>query len=372
MPKVGKVYTVSDLTSTLNISRTTLLYYEQLGIVRPERNEESGYRTYHSRDIFRLMSAILLKNVGIEPKHLADRLDSEPFSDEHFDEYLELTRHAIAYHEAQLDCLQKLNRLRHAVGTIGVVDVEPYYISYDRAEGGYHDFPDDEALVSLLANMPIGGLGSHDREALLGDIPGRVGSAHWGRTVAVRHAPLIEGLPQGLAIIGGCRCVCSVTFQEDIVDPGPDIVQDRRRIQAFLDEHELRATEPAFCPYSLPSDSGFYVPSCVPVEPIGGTWSDVRWRNLPVANGMDGALGCAGDYALGRPAERGRVATGADGVGGAGGAGAAGTAGAGGGASRDAGPGDHPRANASSSGAALKTPAPRRGLLAHLFGRHPR
>lgn len=280
MPEAGRVYTVSDLTSTLNISRTTLLYYEQLGIVRPERDEESGYRAYHSRDVFRLMSAIMLKNVGIEPKHLANRLDNEPFSDKHFTEYLDLAQRSAAYHEAQLECLQTLDELRHAVGTIKIVDVEPYYINYDRAEGGYHDFPDDEGLVSLLANMPIGGLGSHDRVDL-SEVrrQGLVGSAHWGRTVAVRHAHLIEGLPQGLGVIGGCRCVRSVTFQKDIVNPGPEALQNRECMQAFLDEHGLQAAGSAFCPYSLPSDHGFYVPPCLPVEPIEGSWEDAHRRD---------------------------------------------------------------------------------------------
>ena len=276
MPASGQSYTVSDLTSTLNISRTTLLYYEQLGIVRPERNGESGYRVYRSRDVFRLMSAIMLKNVGVEPKNLAARLDGEPFSDEHFAEYLQMAQKAVAYHEARLDCLRVLDELRRSVGTLSIVDVEPYYIVYDRAEGGYHDFPDDEGLVSLLANMPIGGLGSRDVADYSSlDRRPHVGGTLWGRTVAVRHAHLIEGLqPERLELIGGCRCVRSVTFQEDIVNPGADSGGERGRVLAYLDEHGLRPAGWAFCPYSLPSDHGYYVPLCLPVEPVDGPWPD--------------------------------------------------------------------------------------------------
>ena len=298
MPASGKSYSVGDLTSTLNISRTTLLYYEQLGIVRPGRDEESGYRVYRSRDVFRLMSAVMLKNVGVEPRNLAARLDGEPFSDEHFAEYLRMTQRTVSYYEAQLACLHTLDELRRSVGTFSVVDVEPYYISYDRAEGGYRDFPDDEALVSLLANMPIGGLGSHDSMDYLSDErPSHVGGDRWGRTVAVRFAHLIDGLPAGLEIIGGCRCVRSVTFQEDIVNPNVDAAGERDRLREYLRERGLRPSGKAFCPYSLPSDRGFYVPFCLPVEPMSGSWPDGGYAGPAVPDSTD-AVGARGACAV--------------------------------------------------------------------------
>lgn len=70
------------------------------------------------------------------------------------------------------------------VGTIDERYIEPYYISYDRAETGYHEFPDDEALISLLQNLPIGGLGNRYTADLFD--PGT--KARWGRTVAARFA----------------------------------------------------------------------------------------------------------------------------------------------------------------------------------------
>ena len=77
------LYSVRDLTTTLALSRHTLLYYEDAGIVTPARDEATGYRLYRPDDIFRLMSAILLKNVGIPPCGLAAYLSDDPFSAEH-------------------------------------------------------------------------------------------------------------------------------------------------------------------------------------------------------------------------------------------------------------------------------------------------
>lgn len=260
----GRRYSISDLTNTLNISRTTLLYYEQLGILDPERTGDSRWRSYTDADIFRLMSCIMLKNIGVPPRDLADRLEEGPFTDEHFDEYLAWADRRVAYCQAQRVCLGRLNDLRHAVGTMSVVDVEPYYISYDRAEGGYHDFPEDEALVSLLANMPIGGLGScYGGDMFEGD-----GTNRWGRTVAVEFAHLVEGLvPDGLTIIGGCRCLRLVYFNPDLFGPWDDAAGSARAaMRTYLEGHGLEAAGKAFAPYSLPSDKGFYVPLCLPVR----------------------------------------------------------------------------------------------------------
>lgn len=259
------LYSVRDLVTTLNLSRRTLLYYEKLGIVTPERDEDTGYRWYTPNDIFRLMSGILLKNIGIPPKDLGARLNDGPFSSERFAEYSEAIERRIAYCQAQLECMEGLGELVDKVGTIEERRVEAYCISYDRAETGYHDFPDDEGLVSLLQNLPIGGLGNR----YSGDLFDPATTCCWGRTVALRFAHLIPDLPvERLETMGGCRCVCSVTYNEDIfADSGPD---EAERIRAYLDEHRLRTAGRPFAPYSLPSDHGFYVLLCVPAEPVDG------------------------------------------------------------------------------------------------------
>ena len=177
-----RLYSVRDLATTLNISRRTLLYYEDLGIVDPEHDDETGYRWYTPNDIFRLMQGIILKNAGIAPKDLGHHLDDRPFSSEHIEEYHDRIERHIAYCHAQRECMDALVSLVDEVGTIDERYIEPYYISYDRAETGYHEFPDDEALISLLQNLPIGGLGNR----YTADLFDPETKARWGRTVAAR------------------------------------------------------------------------------------------------------------------------------------------------------------------------------------------
>ena len=39
-------YTISEMASLLGVTTHTLRYYEKMGLIRPEVNEDTGYRYY--------------------------------------------------------------------------------------------------------------------------------------------------------------------------------------------------------------------------------------------------------------------------------------------------------------------------------------
>ncbi len=261
-------YGIQELSSTLGLSRTTLLYYESLGIVKPERTEGAGRRQFGSQDIFRLIGATMLKNVGIPPRELAQALEDDPFAPERLDEYAERARRRIAYIEAQMAALSRLTELKRGVGTMEVVDVARYYIYFDRAETGFHDYPANGTLDLLLEHAPIGSLGClYDCDYLTGDF-----SVRSGRTVPVADAPLIDGLVdidvEKSPVIGGMRCLCSIElFANPYSEQDSSLLEDqRRRVRRYLSEHGLEVAGPAFNPYSLCSGDGLYLPLCIPVR----------------------------------------------------------------------------------------------------------
>lgn len=43
-------YTISEMASLLGVTTHTLRYYEKMGLIRPEVNEETGYRYYTVTD----------------------------------------------------------------------------------------------------------------------------------------------------------------------------------------------------------------------------------------------------------------------------------------------------------------------------------
>ena len=259
---------MGDLEATLGLSRSTLLYYEQLGLVSPYREDEAaGHRRYSNRDVYRLMAITMFKNVGVPVKDLAGLFGDDPFSDASFDACFELLDRRLTYVAAQREQMERLKALRDApLGRIELADVEAYYLVPDSAERGYKAFPSDEALATLLAHMPIGSLGSfYDGDWLSGAC-----ESHWGRTVPVRLAdllPLGEVLPTWKRL-GGCRCLCVASFDADLDETIQREANDRAAVAAYLEEHGLRVTGEAFRPYSLFSERGFYSLLCVPVESL--------------------------------------------------------------------------------------------------------
>lgn len=261
-------YTIRDVTSALHVSRTTLLYYEEQGIVHPFHDQETGYRYYSDADLFRLISCKLLKNIGVPIKELAERLDDQPFSSQHFADYDKILERHIEYCKAQKECLGLLAALPGLVGTVDLVEVEPYYIDFDAAEVGYSRFAGDASLDSLVEAMPIGGLGC----VFLGGRTDGWRPERRGRTVAARFAYLLGDLSNNLDTIGGGPCVRMVLQETSVYhEQGkPSACQQREeafvRIQQYLDAHDLKAAGDVFCPYCLPSEEGFIVPFCQPVE----------------------------------------------------------------------------------------------------------
>lgn len=57
--------TVGRLGKQFNISRTTLLYYDSIGLLKPSERSASGYRQYSDEDAERLRMILLLRDAGV-------------------------------------------------------------------------------------------------------------------------------------------------------------------------------------------------------------------------------------------------------------------------------------------------------------------
>lgn len=61
-----KKYKVGELSRRSGISVAALHYYEELGLLHPERHPNSGYRLYGSKDLVRLQEIAVLKAMGFK------------------------------------------------------------------------------------------------------------------------------------------------------------------------------------------------------------------------------------------------------------------------------------------------------------------
>ncbi len=59
------MYLITKLAKDFGLSRTTLLYYDQIGLLRPSARSEAGYRLYSSQDRDRLAKICSLRHAGL-------------------------------------------------------------------------------------------------------------------------------------------------------------------------------------------------------------------------------------------------------------------------------------------------------------------
>ncbi|AVK97765.1 MerR family transcriptional regulator [Lysinibacillus sphaericus] len=66
----GNTYRTSQILDILGISRDTLRYYEERGIVKPNHNETNNYRNYNDFDIYALLVADFYKKRNLTLKEV--------------------------------------------------------------------------------------------------------------------------------------------------------------------------------------------------------------------------------------------------------------------------------------------------------------
>lgn len=75
-------YSVSALAKLTGISKRTLHYYDQIGLLKPERISSNNYRVYNSRHIDRLQQILFYRELGVELEEIGRILDSSGFDRE--------------------------------------------------------------------------------------------------------------------------------------------------------------------------------------------------------------------------------------------------------------------------------------------------
>lgn len=70
-------FTVGKLSKMFGISRTTLLYYDQIGLLCPTARNTARYRLYSQADADRLEQIMILKHAGVPISEIKNLISSE-------------------------------------------------------------------------------------------------------------------------------------------------------------------------------------------------------------------------------------------------------------------------------------------------------
>lgn len=68
--------TISQAARRFDLSRSTLLYYDRIGLLKPSARSASGYRLYHAANIRRLEKICFFRSTGVSLKQIAHLLDT--------------------------------------------------------------------------------------------------------------------------------------------------------------------------------------------------------------------------------------------------------------------------------------------------------
>jgi DNA-binding transcriptional MerR regulator len=72
---------VTELAKTCGLSRSTILYYESVGLLRPARRTASRYRVYGEREAARLQQIRAYRDAGLTLDNVRELLDERGASD---------------------------------------------------------------------------------------------------------------------------------------------------------------------------------------------------------------------------------------------------------------------------------------------------
>jgi MerR family transcriptional regulator, thiopeptide resistance regulator len=72
-----KTHTISKLGRMFGLSRSTLLYYDRIGLLTPSARTESGYRLYTEDDVERLQRIFSLRQTSLSLNDIGSILSSE-------------------------------------------------------------------------------------------------------------------------------------------------------------------------------------------------------------------------------------------------------------------------------------------------------
>lgn len=78
MGDAEKTYTVGELGRLFGLSRTALLYYDSIGLLKPSGRSASGYRRYREADRERLGRIASFRALGIALSEIPALLDAPP------------------------------------------------------------------------------------------------------------------------------------------------------------------------------------------------------------------------------------------------------------------------------------------------------
>lgn len=117
-----KKYLIGEFSERTGTSVRTLHYYDEIGLLTPEKHPVSGHRLYSDRDVLTLQKIVSLKVLGYPLEQIADMI-CKPTFDVSLNESLHLQKKAFEEKKEQIEAaITSINRVITILEEEGEVD----------------------------------------------------------------------------------------------------------------------------------------------------------------------------------------------------------------------------------------------------------
>jgi DNA-binding transcriptional MerR regulator len=100
------VYTGNQLSRLAGVSTRTLRYYDEIGLLKPVRNPQNGYREFDATALLRLQQILFFREMDFSLEDINEIINQPDFD----------VLNALAIHRENL--LQRVERLNHLIETV--------------------------------------------------------------------------------------------------------------------------------------------------------------------------------------------------------------------------------------------------------------
>ncbi len=124
------MYSIGQLSKNTNISIRTLRYYDEIGLLKPAKVADSGYRYYSDEEINVLQHITALKELGFTLASIKEMLITDKNSHEQrWREYLDFELATVQEEKKRLDEMEKLlQTARFAIEMKGEIEAEDIFL----------------------------------------------------------------------------------------------------------------------------------------------------------------------------------------------------------------------------------------------------
>ena len=147
------MYSISELCSEYKLSRSTLLYYDRIGLLTASERTNANYRKYSERDKMRLSKICAFREAGVALNQIRDLLDAEGVNESYIlEKRLQELNEEIRYLRFQQKLIIEMFKAKNIMDKSMLVDKETFISILKSA--GFEDEKMEQLHIEFEKNSP--------------------------------------------------------------------------------------------------------------------------------------------------------------------------------------------------------------------------